>query len=61
MKTKKLNTYTVHYTFDGVGEVKIEASSKKKAEEIFDEGEYPYGAEEEWGNNYCVAGVEKIK
>jgi len=51
--------YIVKYYFDGQGAVKVEAKSKKEAEEKFMDGDYNEQYEEEWGNNYVVDEVEK--
>ena len=45
-----MKKYTVKYTFDGSGEVIIEANSKAEAEEMFYEGEFEN--EREWGETY---------
>jgi hypothetical protein len=51
--------FKITYYFDGNGEVEIEAKTAEKAREKFFNGEFR--DEEEWGENYNIDKVEKIK
>jgi len=53
-----MNTYKISYTFDGHGEVAIQAKSKKQAEKIWRSGEFE--KEDEWGEYSFLESVEEI-
>lgn len=48
--------YTIHYYFDGRGEVVVEAKSKKEARDIFYNGEFEN--EHEWGEEYNIQEIQ---
>jgi len=53
-----MNTYKISYTFDGHGEVEIQAKSEKQAEKIWRSGEFEN--EDEWGEYSFLENVEEI-
>lgn len=54
-----MTKYRIHYKFDGMGYVDIEAKNKEKAEELFCEGEFSDEVEE--GDNSLIVETEKLK
>lgn len=51
--------YKIYYSFDGIGNVVVEANNKEEAEEKFSNGEWDTKVEDESGENYEIDLVEK--
>ena len=56
-----MKTFEINYSFEGYGTVKIEANSKKEAQELFYNGEYDVTSEAEWGDNYQLENIKECK
>jgi len=55
MKTEK--EFTIYYTYDGQGEVKIKAKNQKEAEDRFYEGNWNLNNGTEDGTNYEISNI----
>lgn len=51
--------FQVLFSFDGQGEVIIEAKNIKEAEKLYHDGEWEN--EEEWEKSYNFESIEKVK
>ncbi len=56
-----MKKYIISYSFDGYGEVAINAENEESARDKFFEGDWK-GKEDEWGEEYNIADItEKTK
>ena len=55
---KSDKTFKVNYSFDGYGEVLINAKNEEEAREKFIQGEFE-GENNQWGENYGVNFIEE--
>ena len=54
-----MKKYIIEYGFNGTGVVRINAKSKKEAENKFYDGDYNMNAEEENGSNYEILEIKQ--
>ncbi len=55
-----MNKYRIKYYFDGYGEAEVEADNDTEAREMFFNGNVDFDIDREWGDNYCVGGIERL-
>ncbi len=53
-----MKRFKIKYYFDGKGEVSITANSREEAVDMFYDGVFNEGEEEEWGEDYSIDTIE---